>query len=123
MRREELYLSDILETADAIEKFLADIDKDAFINSDLIRSAVLQKLTIIGEATARLPKTFKERNKDMEWADIIAFRNLTVHAYFSIDWSIVWTTAAKDVPEMKLPAASSGVSSGVMLYSPQAAGN
>jgi len=57
MRREELYLSDILEAADAIEKFLADIDKDAFINSDLIRSAVLQKLTIIGEATARLPST------------------------------------------------------------------
>jgi uncharacterized protein with HEPN domain len=101
MRREELYLSDILEAADAIEKFLADIDKDAFINSDLIRSAVLQKLTIIGEATARLPKAFKERNKDVDWTDIIAFRNLTVHAYFSIDWSIVWTTAAKDVPELK----------------------
>jgi uncharacterized protein with HEPN domain len=80
---------------------VADIDKDASINSDLIRSAVLQKLTIIGEATARLPKGFKERNKDIEWADIIAFRNLTVHACFSIDWSIVWTTAAKDVPDLK----------------------
>jgi uncharacterized protein with HEPN domain len=101
MRREKLYLSNILEAADAIDKFLAGLDKDAFINSDLIRSAVLQKLTIIGEATARLPKAFKERNKDIEWADIIAFRNLTVHAYFSIDWSIVWTTAAKDVPELK----------------------
>jgi uncharacterized protein with HEPN domain len=101
MRREELYLSDILEAADAIETFLADLDKDAFINSDLIRSAVLQKLTIIGEATARLPKAFKERNKEIEWADIIAFRNLPVHAYFSIDWSIVWTTAVKDVPELK----------------------
>jgi uncharacterized protein with HEPN domain len=48
MRREKLYLSNILEAADAIDKFLAGLDKDAFINSDLIRSAVLQKLTIIG---------------------------------------------------------------------------
>ena len=101
MRREDLYLSDILEAADAIEKFLADTDKNAFMNNDLIRSAVLQKLTIIGEASARLPKAFKERHKDIEWADIIAFRNLTVHAYFSVDWSIVWITASKDVPELK----------------------
>ena len=101
MRLEELYLSDILEAADAIEIFLKDINKNDFIHNDLIRSAVLQKLTIIGEAASRLHRTFKEQHNDIEWADIIAFRNLTVHAYFSIDWSIVWTTAAKDVPELK----------------------
>ncbi len=101
MRREDLYLSDILEAGDAIEKFLSGIDKNTFTNNDLTRSAVLQKLTIIGEAAARLPRLFKEKHKDIEWADIIAFRNLAVHAYFSIDWSIVWTAATKDVPELK----------------------
>jgi uncharacterized protein with HEPN domain len=100
MRREDLYLSDILEAEDAIQKFLSGIDRNTFINSDLIRSAVLQKLTIIGEAAARIPKSFKEKHKDIEWADIVAFRNLAVHAYFSIDWSIVWTAATKDVPEL-----------------------
>lgn len=101
MRREDLYLSDILEAGDAIHKFLSGIDKNTFIDSDLTRSAVLQKLTIIGEAASRLPKSFKEKHKNIEWADIVAFRNLAVHAYFSIDWSIVWTAATKDVPELK----------------------
>jgi len=101
MRREDLYLSDILEAGDAIEQFLSGIDKNTFINSDLIRSAVLQKLTIIGEAAARIPKSFRDQYKDIEWADIIAFRNLVVHTYFSVDWSIVWTAAIKDIPELK----------------------
>jgi len=101
MRREELYLADILDAANAIEKFLTDIDKDSFINNDLVRSAVLQKLTLIGEAAERLPKTFKDRHKEIEWVDIVAFCNLAVHAYFSIDCSIVWTTAIQDVPELK----------------------
>lgn len=101
MRREDLYLTDILEAGDAIEKFLSGIDKNTFIDSDLMRSAVLQKFTIIDEAASRLPKPFKDKHKDIEWADIIAFRNLAVHAYFSIDWSIVWIAATKDVPELK----------------------
>ena len=101
MRRDELYLADILEAANAIELFLKDVEKSRFVSDDLIRSAVLQKLTIIGEAAARITKQFKERHRDVEWTEIIAFRNLTVHAYFSIDWSIVWTTALKDVPQLK----------------------
>ena len=42
MRREELYLGDIVEAADAIREFLGNIDHPAFFESDLIQSAVLQ---------------------------------------------------------------------------------
>jgi uncharacterized protein with HEPN domain len=101
MRREELYLADILEAAEAISAFLSDVTKKEFINNDLVRSAVIQKLTIIGEAAARLPKAVRDKHSGIEWADIIAFRNLAVHAYFSVDWSIVWVTAQKDVKELK----------------------
>ncbi|MEQ6340974.1 MAG: DUF86 domain-containing protein [Gammaproteobacteria bacterium] len=97
MRREELYLQDIVEAAEAIKKFLADIDYSSFQGSDLVRSAVLQKLTMIGEAAARIPKEFQARYTDVEWADIIAFRNIAVHAYFAVNWDIVWTTATEDV--------------------------
>ncbi len=54
MRRDELYLADIIEAADAIAGFLKDVDKETFAGSDLIRSAVLQKLMVIGEAVARV---------------------------------------------------------------------
>jgi uncharacterized protein with HEPN domain len=101
MRREELYLSDIVEAADAIREFLAGIDRAAFFSSNLIQSAVLQKLTVMGEAAAKLPKGFREQHAEVEWSDIIAFRNIAVHAYFSVDWAIVWVTATGDVPELR----------------------
>jgi uncharacterized protein with HEPN domain len=101
MRREELYLTDIVEAAESINKFLAGIDRQAFLRDDLLRSAVLQKLSIIGEAASRLPSEFKERHAYIEWTDIIGFRNIAIHAYFAVDWSIVWFTATKEVPEFK----------------------
>ena len=101
MRREELYLADIVEAADAIEYFFADGDKGTFLQNDLLRSAVLHKLTIIGEAAARLPAEFHERRAGIEWADIVGFRNIAVHSYFSVDWNIVWLTATEDTPKLR----------------------
>jgi len=33
--------------------------------------------------------------------DIIAFRNIAVHAYFAVQWDIVWATAHDDVPVLR----------------------
>jgi uncharacterized protein with HEPN domain len=101
MRREELYLTDIIEAADAIQRFLKNVKKDAFLKNEVIQSAVLQKLSIIGEAAARLPKEFRKRHPEIEWEDIIGFRNIAVHAYFAVEWSIVWVAATQETPELK----------------------
>jgi uncharacterized protein with HEPN domain len=101
MRREELYLTDIVEAADAIQQFLIGIQRDDFLDSDLVRSAVLQKLTIIGEAAARLSKEFQDQHSEIDWADIVGFRNIAVHAYFAVEWPIVWVAATKDAPALR----------------------
>jgi uncharacterized protein with HEPN domain len=101
MRREELYLTDIVEATDSIKKFLSGMSRKSFLPNDLLRSAVLQKLSVIGEAASRLPLKFRTRHPEIEWGDIIGFRNIAVHAYFSVDWSIVWITARKEVPELR----------------------
>ena len=102
MRPERLYLSDIVEAADAVQRFLMDArTEDAFYNDELRQSAVLQKLIVIGEAAARLPAEFREQHPEIEWADIVAFRNIAVHAYFSVAWSIVWVTAIEDIPRLR----------------------
>ena len=98
MRHDQLYLADILQAAAAIDRFLEGITKDAFLDDELRQSAVLQKLIMIGEAAARLSPELKSRHPEIEWSDIIAFRNIAVHAYFTVDWSIVWYTAKHDVP-------------------------
>ncbi|MBS1248539.1 MAG: hypothetical protein MAG431_00091 [Chloroflexi bacterium] len=101
MRREELYLADILEAAEDIKQFLAGVQPEDFLEDKLRQSAVLQKLIVIGEAAARLPKEFQTQHPEIEWGDIIGFRNIAVHAYFSVNWSIVWIAATRDVPELQ----------------------
>jgi len=86
MRREELYLADIV---DAVAGFL-----------------VLQKLMIIGEAAASLPVELCERYPHLPWADIRDFRNRLVHGYFSVDWDIVWETAIGRLPELRKQVAA-----------------
>ncbi len=67
----------------------------------MMTSAVLQKLMVIGEAAARLPKEFTSRFPEIPWVDIIAFRNIAVHEYFAIRWDIVWIAATEEVPALK----------------------
>jgi len=101
MRPEHLYLTDIVEASDAIARFCAGVGYDEFMADELRQSAVLQKLTIIGEAAARLPKEFRERHSEIEWAEIIGFRNIAVHQYFVVKWDIAWVTATEDVPGLR----------------------
>ncbi|HQY93270.1 HepT-like ribonuclease domain-containing protein [Caldilinea sp.] len=102
MRSDRLYLEDIIAAADAIQRFIAEIvGESAFHDDELRQSAVLQKLIVIGEAATRLSPELRSQSSPIDWPDIVAFRNIAVHAYFSIDWSIVWVTAQDDVPKLR----------------------
>jgi len=101
MRPEKLYLTDILEAAQAIEEFCAGVTFEQFAKEDMRRSAVLQKLIVIGEAAARLPNEFASRYPDIPWVDMVGFRNIAVHEYFSVRWDTVWVAATEEVPVLR----------------------
>jgi uncharacterized protein with HEPN domain len=101
MRPERLYLEDIVEAIEAIQRFLGGKTEDDFLSDELLQSAVLHKLTVIGEASARLPKEFKDLHPEIEWYSIVAFRNIAIHAYFSVEWSIVWVASTEDAAALK----------------------
>src|SRR5438132_132450 len=101
MRREELYLRDIVEAANHIEQFITGLDRLGFQESELVRSAVVQKLAVIGEAAADVPEEVRLRRPEVAWPKIVAFRNILVHAYFGIDWDEVWRAATKESPALR----------------------
>ena len=101
MRHETLYLTDILEATEHIAEFIAGTGPEAFQKSELVRSAVVHKLSVIGEAAARLTEEVRNRNPEVPWAQIIAFRNILVHAYFGIDWEVVWEAATHRCPVLR----------------------
>lgn len=101
MRPEKLYLIDIVEAAEAIQRFVGSQSKEDFWDDDLRQSAVLHQLMVIGEAAARLSAQFKAQYPQVEWQQIIGFRNVLVHAYFSLSLPIIWATIVDDIPNLR----------------------
>ncbi len=106
MRPETLYLTDIVEAADAIARFLDKVERDSFLKDDLLQSAVLQKFIVIGEAAAHLPDEFRRRHSEIAWPSVVGLRNIAVHEYFSVSWEIIWVTATADVPQLRRQVAA-----------------
>jgi len=100
MRPDDLYLRDIMAAAAAIERFLKGAEQRQFMNDELLQSAVLQKLTVIGEAAARISPELRSAHPEVEWQLAASLRNIVVHAYFAVDWSTIWQTAVQDVPAL-----------------------
>jgi len=105
MRPERLYLQDMVEAADNIAFHIEGRQREQFEGDRTVRAAVLHELTVIGEAVARLTEEFRSRHPEVPWAKIVAFRNLVVHEYFGLDWSIVWNTATTLVPGLRTQVA------------------
>ena len=85
------YLWDALKAAESVLAFVRGTTYEAFIEDDLVRSAVERQLQIIGEALSQLTKVDPEiANNVAELRRIIAFRNILVHGYAAIDYDTVW---------------------------------
>ena len=101
MPRDELYLTEIVEAIDRISRWLNGIDTDRWNDDDMLRAAVLQQLTTIGEAGRSINDQLQERHSDVPWRRIADFRNVAVHEYFAIEWSLVWRLVRDRLPILR----------------------
>jgi uncharacterized protein with HEPN domain len=99
-RREEFYLRDMLEAADRVERYVAGLTFDELLAHEMARSALLHELATIGEAAAHISPELRAGYPNIDWSDIVAFRNFIVHEYFAIDWMIIWIAATKNAPRL-----------------------
>lgn len=99
-REPKLLVSDILESAQKILDYTKGQSFEDFKRDGKTVDAVIRNFEIIGEAANRLPEEFKDSFPEIDWHRIRGFRNRIVHAYFGIDYSIVWTIKETFLPLM-----------------------
>ena len=97
MRDEKQYLADIVEAAELINEQVANRTYDDFLADKTLQQSILFGFTIIGEAASKVSPKTRETYSEIEWAAIIGFRNIIVHAYFSLNLKTVWDAATKRV--------------------------
>ncbi len=101
MREYKLYLSDIVAAMESIERFVEGITFEEFQRDDKTASAVLRKFEIIGEASRNIPEEVKGKHSEVPWKEMSGMRDRLIHAYFGVDYSLVWFTVKNRLPEAK----------------------
>jgi uncharacterized protein with HEPN domain len=97
------YLTDIVESCDAMTSALAGVDVEAYQANRLVRSAVERDFTIIGEAVLVLSRLAPEVfGRIAQARRIVDFRNRLTSEYLSVSDVLVWGVADRDVPVLRL---------------------
>ena len=96
-RNNALLVDDILTSIDRIFLYVKNITENEFLNNFFTQDAVSRNFEIIGEASSRLSKEFKEKYDNINWIQVKDFRNKLIHDYFGTDYSTVWLIIQNDL--------------------------
>jgi uncharacterized protein with HEPN domain len=96
-----LFLSDMLEAIEKIERYTAGLSFEGFERSDMAVDAVVRNLEIIGEAARHISPDLREQYAAVDWTRVVGFRNVVIHEYFDVDVEIVWIIATQRLSEFK----------------------
>lgn len=72
-REIKLWLIDIRDAVENILSFVKGLDSERFDANIVVKHAVLHNFTIIGEAVAKLPESFKKNHPDIPWCEVKGF--------------------------------------------------
>ena len=98
MRRDALYLRQMLDAAQEVVSLTDGLDRDAFFADRVLRLALVHLVQILGEAARRVPDDVREDHSDIPWREIVGMRNKIVHDYAVLDDDIVWIVVTLDLP-------------------------
>ena len=96
-----LFLNDILESIEKIEKYTGHITFKDFKNNQMIIDAVVRNFIIIGEASTNIPPEMHNKYSKIPWKKMKSMRNIVVHEYFGVKLNTTWNTAKKSLPKLK----------------------
>lgn len=74
----------------------ADLDAE----DDPLGPALVQLITVVGEAASRMSSATRSQLDSIPWPDIVGMRNRLIHAYFDINLDILWATVQDPLPSL-----------------------
>ena len=95
------YLQHILDECLYIRSVIADdMVVEQFLMDETLKRAVTRSLSIIGEATKKIPADVKYAWQSISWRQMTGMRDRLVHDYMGVNYLIVWDVAKNIIPEL-----------------------
>lgn len=99
-KKDFVRLKHMQEAAQICLQFTQNINRKHFEKDKILCFAVIRALEILGEAAANVSKSFQLKHPKIQWRAIVGMRNRLIHAYFDIDYDIVWQALSVEVPKL-----------------------
>lgn len=91
----------MLEACYAIARFTSAMDIVSFAENEIVLSASLRQLELIGEAARNLDPALTARYPGVPWRKLVGLRNILIHEYFDVAHDKVWEVVVRDVPILR----------------------
>ncbi len=88
----KVYLEDILEAINRIERYTEKCSFETFSKNIMIQDAVARNLSIIGEVVMWFPQEIREKYPELKWQKIAEMRDILLQDYFSVDSNVILNT-------------------------------
>lgn len=93
------YLWDAKVAVERIARFTAGRRFEEYLADDMLRAAVERQFEIVGEALGGLRRADPALAASIpDLPRIIAFRNLLIHGYATVDDRLVWGVVEREIP-------------------------
>ncbi len=96
-RDPRLYLHDILDSIEKIQRYTSNMSFQEFTESSLTIDAVVRNFEIIEEASGRIPDDIQYKYPEIPWYEMKSMRNIVAHEYFRVDLKIIWKTSRESL--------------------------
>ena len=95
------YLRHILDETRYLTERQRGLTKNQFLDDETLKRAFVRSLEIIGEAAKQVSDTVKTDNPDVEWRAMAGMRDRLIHAYFGVDYELVWDVVTGKIPALR----------------------
>ena len=98
--KDPLRIAHMVEACNNILTFMKDKTLIDLKSNSLLFFGVVKNIEIIGEASYKISKEFKENHPEIPWKIITGMRHVLVHDYYHINPERVFNTYKQDIPEL-----------------------
>ena len=101
MRREDaIRIQHMIEAAENAESFTNGRTREELDDDKQLTLALARAIEIFGEAAAKISMETRQALPSIPWRLAIGMRNRLAHAYFDINFNVVWRTATEELPAL-----------------------
>lgn len=97
---DETRLHHMLDCSRKVEAFMRGKTRTDLEADEMLALAVVRLIEVVGEAANNVSAAKQAELSRIPWRQMVGMRNRLIHAYFEINYGVIWDTATINIPAL-----------------------